>query len=124
MSESLAEYSAKLKAKAAADQAATEAEIARIREEGRKHREAATKAKAEQEKAREEARQKEAAARFDKEHKVATRRSWIANGGLPSDFDQAWPKLKEEILLEQVRKTETQARAMTTQHARDMLNRF
>ncbi len=52
----------------------------------------------------EEARQKrerEAAARWEEE-RTRRRDLWIAGGGAESEFDSAWPEIKDRLLMERV----------------------
>jgi uncharacterized sporulation protein YeaH/YhbH (DUF444 family) len=101
-----------------AKRAELDALLAPLREQAAAKLQAEKQAKADKRQASEEAQGKEAAERFDREHKEPTQRAWLANGGTPAEFADAWPELRVNLLAEIARKASDRAKAITTQSYR------
>ncbi len=54
-------------------------------------------------------REREAAARWEEE-RTRRRNLWIAGGGAESEFDSAWPEIKDRLLMERVSGAEERRR--------------
>jgi len=78
-----------------------DATLAPLREQAAAKLQAEKQAKAEKRQASEEAQGKVAGERFDREHKEPTQRAWLANGGTPAEFADAWaPAAREPVSRE------------------------
>jgi len=59
---------------------------------------------------------KEEEARREKMEREAARQAWLADGGSASDFEKAWPKLRDEGRRQRVIDADRWAREMQRAH--------
>jgi len=109
--ETVQEMVARNQARQAAEAAELEAIRAPLRKAAEERLAAQAKAQAQAQEARDAAQQRADAERFDAEHKRAALVAWRATGGTEQEFESHWPKLREELRLDAVRKQHESSRS-------------
>ena len=105
----------RIKGEKVAEEQRKQERMRELAEEARQHREAeaAEERKRQAERDAKLRRVEEEKAKAEEEReKRAMFNTWVANGGSPSEFEDAWPNLRREMLTQRILEQETQARQL------------
>jgi hypothetical protein len=105
----------RIKAEKSAEEERKQARMRELAVEARQRREAQA-AEERRLKAERDAKLRQTQEEKAKTEEECTKRAmfstWVANGGSPAEFEDAWPNLKREMLMQRTLEQETQARLL------------